>query len=147
MAGGRVEGLGGRDAFVGLLEVVDLDSQPGGELGQAGLSREAQAVLVLNNSKYAGASSLGALKDAKIGVQVATTSYQAVLDEIKPGQQPSVFNTTNDEVTALQNGQIDAVVTARVLLCVAQGMRVLGKTGRSREEMTSLVDSALKLLD
>ncbi|GAA1256342.1 ABC transporter substrate-binding protein [Kitasatospora nipponensis] len=70
-----------------------------------------QAVLVLGTSKYAGATSLAALKDARIGVQVATTSYQAVLDEIGPGQQPSVFNTTNDEVNALQNGQIDAVVT------------------------------------
>jgi TetR/AcrR family transcriptional repressor of nem operon len=26
-------------------------------------------------------------------------------------------------------------------------MRILGKTGRSREEMASLVDTALKLLD
>jgi TetR/AcrR family transcriptional repressor of nem operon len=45
------------------------------------------------------------------------------------------------------SSQIDAVVTARLLLCVVQGMRVLGKTGRSREEMTNLVDDALKLLD
>jgi len=43
--------------------------------------------------------------------------------------------------------RVDAAVTARLLLCVVQGMRVLGKTGRSREEMASLVDSALKLLD
>jgi AcrR family transcriptional regulator len=42
---------------------------------------------------------------------------------------------------------IDAAVTGRLLLCVVQGMRVLGKTGRSREEMTSLVDNALKVLD
>ncbi|MDH6120989.1 ABC transporter substrate-binding protein [Kitasatospora sp. GAS204B] len=70
-----------------------------------------QAVLVLDKSKYAGAGSLAALKDARIGVQVATTSYQAVLDQIKPTQQPSVFNTTNDEVNALKNGQIDVVVT------------------------------------
>jgi hypothetical protein len=42
---------------------------------------------------------------------------------------------------------VDAAVIARLLLCVVQGMRVLGKTGRSREEMASLVDSALKLLD
>ncbi|MFE9428347.1 ABC transporter substrate-binding protein [Kitasatospora sp. NPDC006697] len=70
-----------------------------------------QAVLVLDKSKYAGATSLAALKDARIGVQVATTSYQAALDEIKPSQQPSVFNTTDDEVNALQNGQIDALVT------------------------------------
>src|SRR6202047_4987659 len=45
------------------------------------------------------------------------------------------------------SSRVDAAVTARLLLCVVQGMRVLGKTGRSREEMASLVDSALKLLD
>jgi hypothetical protein len=47
----------------------------------------------------------------------------------------------------LRSSRVDAAVTARLLLCVVQGMRVLGKTGRSREEMASLVDSALKLLD
>ncbi|MDQ0473688.1 TetR/AcrR family transcriptional regulator [Labrys wisconsinensis] len=41
----------------------------------------------------------------------------------------------------------DAAATARLLLCVIQGMRVLGKTGRSPEEMASVVESALKLLD
>lgn len=45
------------------------------------------------------------------------------------------------------SSRVDAVVTARLLLCVVQGMRVLGKTGRSHEDMASLVDSALKLLD
>ena len=45
------------------------------------------------------------------------------------------------------SSRVDAAVTARLLLCVVQGMRVLGKTGRSHEEMASLVDSALKLLD
>ncbi|MDB5705572.1 MAG: TetR family transcriptional regulator [Sphingomonas bacterium] len=45
------------------------------------------------------------------------------------------------------SSRVDAAVSARLLLCVAQGMRVLGKTGRSREEMASLVHSALKLLD
>jgi AcrR family transcriptional regulator len=45
------------------------------------------------------------------------------------------------------SSRVDAAVTARLLLCVAQGMRVLGKTGRSSEEMASLVDSALKLLN
>jgi polar amino acid transport system substrate-binding protein len=70
-----------------------------------------QGVLVLNKSGYASATSLSALKNAKIGVQVATTSYQAVLDQIKPTKSPSVYNTTDDEVHALQNGQIDAIVT------------------------------------
>ncbi|MGW6977536.1 ABC transporter substrate-binding protein [Streptomyces sp. NPDC054952] len=70
-----------------------------------------QAILTLDNSSFAKATSLGELKDARIGVQVATTSYQAVLDQLKPSRRPSVFNTTNDEVNALKNGQIDAIVT------------------------------------
>jgi TetR/AcrR family transcriptional regulator, transcriptional repressor for nem operon len=36
--------------------------------------------------------------------------------------------------------------TARLLLSVMQGMRVLGKTGRTRAEMDALVESALRLL-
>lgn len=70
-----------------------------------------QGVLVLKDSKLANAGSLSALKDARIGVQVSTTSYQAVKDTIRPNQQVSVYNTTNDEIHALQNGQIDALVT------------------------------------
>lgn len=70
-----------------------------------------QGVLVLDKSGFAHATTLSQLKNAKIGVQVATTSYQAVLDQIKPTKQPSVYNTTNDEVNALKNGQIDAIVT------------------------------------
>ncbi|MCX4751551.1 ABC transporter substrate-binding protein [Kitasatospora sp. NBC_01287] len=70
-----------------------------------------QGILTLADSKYAGATSLGALKDARIGVQVATTSLQAVQDDLKPSHQPGVFNTTSDEVNALKNGQIDAIVT------------------------------------
>jgi TetR/AcrR family transcriptional regulator, transcriptional repressor for nem operon len=42
---------------------------------------------------------------------------------------------------------IDSPVIARLLLCVVQGMRVLGKTGRSRDEMERLIDPAMKLLD
>jgi TetR/AcrR family transcriptional repressor of nem operon len=41
---------------------------------------------------------------------------------------------------------LDDEATARLLLCVLQGMRVVGKTGRSRKEMTAVVDAAMKLL-
>ncbi|GGY50728.1 amino acid ABC transporter substrate-binding protein [Streptomyces omiyaensis] len=70
-----------------------------------------QAILTLEGSAFAKATSLGAFKDARIGVQVATTSYQAVLEQIAPTRLPHVFSTTKDEVTALRNGQIDAIVT------------------------------------
>jgi len=41
---------------------------------------------------------------------------------------------------------IDNKVTARVMLCLLQGMRVIGKTGRSRQEIMAVVDGAMKLL-
>ncbi len=41
----------------------------------------------------------------------------------------------------------DAAATARLLLCIAQGMRIVGKTERTRAEMQSLVSDALALLD
>jgi polar amino acid transport system substrate-binding protein len=70
-----------------------------------------QGVLTLSSSKYAKATSLSGLKGAKIGVQVSTTSYQAVVNDIKPSGSVSVYNTTDDEVNALKNGQVDAIVT------------------------------------
>ncbi|MFG0229980.1 TetR/AcrR family transcriptional regulator [Achromobacter sp. 413638] len=42
--------------------------------------------------------------------------------------------------------RIDPVAAARMLLCLTQGMRVVGKTGRSREEMQAVVDVALGAL-
>jgi TetR/AcrR family transcriptional regulator, transcriptional repressor for nem operon len=41
---------------------------------------------------------------------------------------------------------VDAESIGRLLACVVQGMRVLGKTGRSREEMTRPIEQALALL-
>jgi TetR/AcrR family transcriptional regulator, transcriptional repressor for nem operon len=41
---------------------------------------------------------------------------------------------------------IDSKATARLMLCLLQGMRVVGKTGRSRGEMTAVADAAMKLL-
>ena len=70
-----------------------------------------QGVLTLSSSKYANATSLAQLKGAKIGVQVSTTSYEAVEDEIKPSSSVSVYNTTADEVNALTDHQVDAIVT------------------------------------
>ncbi|HEY5143729.1 MAG TPA: ABC transporter substrate-binding protein [Solirubrobacteraceae bacterium] len=69
-----------------------------------------QAVLALKGSKVANATSLADLKDAKLGVQVGTTSLSAVQDVIKPSQQPAVFNDSNDTVSALKNKSVDAIV-------------------------------------
>ncbi|WP_105402391.1 TetR/AcrR family transcriptional regulator [Neorhizobium sp. T7_12] len=42
---------------------------------------------------------------------------------------------------------IDPSATARLLLSVTQGLRVLGKTGPNRDRAFSVVDTAMKLLD
>jgi polar amino acid transport system substrate-binding protein len=69
-----------------------------------------QAVVVLKDSDVAGAKSLAELKDAKLGVQIGTTSLSAAEEVIQPNDKPEVFNSSNDVVTALKNEQIDAVV-------------------------------------
>jgi polar amino acid transport system substrate-binding protein len=69
-----------------------------------------QAVVALKDSDAAKAKSLAELQDAKLGVQIATTSLEAAEDELEPSSKPEVFNTSNDVITALKNEQIDAVV-------------------------------------
>jgi polar amino acid transport system substrate-binding protein len=70
-----------------------------------------QGVLVAGDSQFADAASLADLKDARIGVQVGTTSLDAVNEVIAPSQQPRVYDTSADVVRALSNGQVDAIVT------------------------------------
>ena len=69
-----------------------------------------QAVVATSDSDLADASSLSDLADAEIGVQIGTTSLDAVTTSIEPGSEPQVFDTSNDVVSALQNGQVDAIV-------------------------------------
>lgn len=42
---------------------------------------------------------------------------------------------------------LDNQSTARLMLCVLQGMRVIGKAGRSKKDMQAVADAAMKLLD
>jgi polar amino acid transport system substrate-binding protein len=69
-----------------------------------------QAVVALKDSDAASATSLDDLADAEIGVQIGTTSLDAVNEEIQPSQDPQVFQTSNDVVSALKNRQVEAVV-------------------------------------
>lgn len=69
-----------------------------------------QAVVALKSSQAAKAKSLADLKDAKLGVQIGTSSLEEAEAEIEPSSRPEVFNTSNDVVQALKNGQIEAIV-------------------------------------
>jgi polar amino acid transport system substrate-binding protein len=69
-----------------------------------------QAVIATKGSPAAGATSLADLKDDSIGVQIGTTSLDAVSASIQPSTQPKVFDDSNAVVTALKQGQVDAAV-------------------------------------
>jgi polar amino acid transport system substrate-binding protein len=69
-----------------------------------------QAVVALKDSEAANATSLADLADAHIGVQIGTTSLEAVEQQIQPSEDAEVFQTSNDVVSALKNRQVDAVV-------------------------------------
>jgi polar amino acid transport system substrate-binding protein len=69
-----------------------------------------QAVVALKDSDAASATSLDDLSTAEIGVQIGTTSLDAVEDLIDTESAPVVYDTSNDVVSALKNGQVDAVV-------------------------------------
>ena len=69
-----------------------------------------QAVVALKGSDAASATSLTDLADANFGVQIGTTSLDAVNEVIQPTNEPQVFDTSNDVVSALKNEQVDAVV-------------------------------------
>ncbi|MFD1543974.1 ABC transporter substrate-binding protein [Nonomuraea guangzhouensis] len=69
-----------------------------------------QAVVAMEGGKFAAAKSLAELKDAKIGVQVGTTSLNAVKEVIKPANDPNVYTDQIDAINALKNKQVDAIV-------------------------------------
>lgn len=43
--------------------------------------------------------------------------------------------------------QVDRAASARMLLCLVQGMRVVGKAGRGRAAMQAAVDAAMQIFD
>jgi polar amino acid transport system substrate-binding protein len=98
-----------------------------------------QAVVALEGSDAAKAKSLAELKDTKIGVQINTTSLSAVDEEIEPSSKPQVFNGSGDVVTALKNGQVEAVVVdlpTALYLTAAQveNANIVGQFGKAEGE-------------
>ena len=70
-----------------------------------------QAVVTTKGSKADGVTTIADLKGLTLGAQVGTTSLDAINAVVAPSKQPRVYNSNNDAVKALENGQIDALVT------------------------------------
>jgi polar amino acid transport system substrate-binding protein len=69
-----------------------------------------QAVVALNGTDAANATTLAQLKDSQLGVQIGTTSLDVADQVIEPSKRSKVFNDSNDVVAALKQKQVDAVV-------------------------------------
>jgi len=69
-----------------------------------------QAVITVEGSAAADATSIDDLKDLLIGAQTGTTSLAAVEQIIAPTAGAQVFNTNEEAKLALEAGQVDAIV-------------------------------------
>ena len=69
-----------------------------------------QAVVGLDGTPIADVTTVAGLKEFKLGAQVGTTSYDYIIENIEPTKEPSVYDTNDAAIKALQAGQIDGVV-------------------------------------
>ncbi len=69
-----------------------------------------QTVITNAGSAIDGATSIADLADARLGAQVGTTSYTAITETIGTSQAPAAFDTNDQAVQSLKNGQIDGIV-------------------------------------
>lgn len=114
----------------------------------------AQAVIALEGSPAAEATSLADLADLKLGAQTGTTSLTAIRDGIQPSQDPAVFDDTNIAKQAMENGQVDAIVadlpTAFYISAVEiEGSTLIGQfayDGAEPEEFGMLFEKGSELV-
>jgi polar amino acid transport system substrate-binding protein len=69
-----------------------------------------QAVVSVSGSPIDGATSLADLQDATLGAPAGTTSYDYIVEQIQPTEDPKVYDDLNGAVNALKNGQVDGIV-------------------------------------
>jgi polar amino acid transport system substrate-binding protein len=69
-----------------------------------------QALVGLKGTELARAKGIEDIKDAKLGAQIGTTSYDYIVDNIDPSERPAVYDTNNDAISALKAKQVDGLV-------------------------------------
>jgi AcrR family transcriptional regulator len=75
-------------------------------------------------------------EEAANRVETAFASNEALIaDLVRLGQADGSIST-----------ELEAETTARALLCLTKGMRVVGKTGRTEKDMAAVAEAAMKLL-
>jgi polar amino acid transport system substrate-binding protein len=69
-----------------------------------------QALVSIEGSSIAGATTIAELKDAKLGAPIGTTSLDTITNVIQPNQEPAVYDDLAGAVQDLKSGAIDGVV-------------------------------------
>ncbi|MGA1446362.1 MAG: ABC transporter substrate-binding protein [Pontimonas sp.] len=69
-----------------------------------------QAVITVEGSAAANATSLADLKDLRIAAAAATTSFDSIEETIQPTDGGLSFNNNDDAKLALETGAVDAIV-------------------------------------
>ena len=69
-----------------------------------------QAIVTVEGSAAANATSIADLKDLLIGAATGTTSFDAIESQIAPTAGAQAFSTNDDAKLALESGQVDAIV-------------------------------------
>jgi polar amino acid transport system substrate-binding protein len=95
-----------------------------------------QAVITVESSPAAGATSLADLQGLLIGAASGTTSFDSIEETIQPTSGAQAFNNNDDAKLALETGQIDALVvdlpTAFYLTAVElTGGKIVGQLPQS----------------
>jgi polar amino acid transport system substrate-binding protein len=69
-----------------------------------------QSLVAVKGTPIASASSLEDLRQYRIGAPIGTTSFDYIAQNVQPEQDPAVYDTLNDSIRALENGQVDGIV-------------------------------------
>jgi polar amino acid transport system substrate-binding protein len=69
-----------------------------------------QALVGRAGTSIARAKSVSDVRRFRLGAQLGTTSYQYIVNFIKPSQRPLAYDTNDLAIQALKNGQIDGIV-------------------------------------
>jgi polar amino acid transport system substrate-binding protein len=124
-----------------------------------------QTVVTMADSEFADATTITELKAAELGAQVGTTSLATIEEVIQTTPEAAVFNTTDDAIESMTNGQIDGIVvdlpTAGFITTVqVEGATIVGQIGEAAgaepehfslvleldSPLTSCVDAAIVAL-
>jgi polar amino acid transport system substrate-binding protein len=69
-----------------------------------------QGLVAVKGTPITQATSVADLAEFKLGAPIGTTSYDYIVENIQPTQEPSIYDTQNDAVSAINAGQIDGLV-------------------------------------